>query len=73
MPVNIDFLMPIEYAVKVHANSTELTEDELRKIVNEKVLEDLTRDAKYLNACAGCQTEDRRTFSYSYEAVASIK
>lgn len=73
MPSKIDFMMPIEYAVKVHASSTELTEEELRKIVNEKVMEDLARDAKYLNACAGCQTDDRRTFSYSYDAVAPIK
>lgn len=72
MPVNIDFLMPIEYTVKVHANSTELAEDELRHIVNEKVMEDLVRDSKYLNACAGCQTDDHRTYSYSYEAVVPI-
>lgn len=73
MPSKIDFIMPIEFAIKVSASSAELTEEELRKVVNEKITADLARDAGWLNGCAGCHTDDHKTFAYSYEAIAPIK
>lgn len=73
MTSKIEFEIPIKYTIKVIASSSELLEKELRKIVTTNVRADLVRDAKCLNACAGCKTADNKTYSYSYEAVVPLK
>jgi len=65
----VTYEIPISFSIKVNANSSELSEQELIECVKHEVSEDLERDRKLLNGYAGCTTKDNRGFSYSYEAV----
>jgi len=73
MTSHITYEIPVTYRVKVNATSSELSEDELRKLVQKAVDDDLARDSSRLNGYAGCITDDNRTYSYSYEAGSPIK
>lgn len=73
MTSRITYEIPVTYMVKVNATSSELSEDELRKLVQKEVDNDLARDSSRLNGYAGCITDDNRAYSYSYEAGSPIK
>lgn len=65
----VTYEIPVSLSIKVNANSSELSEQELIECVKHKVSEDLERDRELLNGYADCTTKDNRGFSYSYEAV----
>lgn len=71
--VDIEYLTTIELVIKVHANSSELSEEELRKCVKGQIEKDLVRDCSYINGYAGCTTEFNKSYSYNYEAVLPVK
>ena len=71
--VDIEYLTTIELVIKVHANSSELSEEELRKCVKVQIENDLARDCSYINGYAGCTTEFNKAYSYNYEAVLPLK
>lgn len=64
-----EFTIPIQYTIKVHARSTDLPEDVLRELVNDKVQADLALDARLLNGYSGGHTDEHKAYAYSYEAV----
>ncbi len=64
----IEYITTVEYAVRVFASSSTLSEQELRQIVKKSVEEDLARDSTSINGqCGG------NGYSYRYEAISPVK
>lgn len=64
----IEYITTVEYAVRVFASSSTLSEQELRQIVKKSVEEDLARDSISINGqCGG------KGYSYRYEAISPVK
>lgn len=69
----IEYITTVEYAVKVVARSSELSEQELRQIVKKSVEADFIRDSKSINGMCSCLTDDDKAYSYEYEAILPVK
>lgn len=69
----IEYITTVEYAVKVIARSSDLSEQELRQIVKKSVEEDLINNSLAINGQCGAVTEDNKGYSYRYEAIAPVK
>lgn len=64
----IEYITTVEYAVRVVARSSDLSEQELRQIVKKAVEADLVRDSAAINGMCGS-----KDYSYRYEAISPVK
>ena len=52
--------------VKVSANSSTLSETELRKLVEPQVDNEVSRTFQFLDVTAGCLSDNGQTYSYNF-------
>lgn len=69
----IEYITTVEYAVKVVARSSDLSEQELRQIVKKAVEADLVRDSAAINGMCGGTIDGNKGYSYRYEAISPVK
>ena len=68
MPVKMELQLNLKLIVNVNAHSADMSEDELRRIVESDVIADIKRHMELCSGFAGCTDDRNRTYKYNYAA-----